>query len=94
MFVHILLLIQGCRKYRANKSAREKCAYVCKGVRGSGVDGSWRDGCRRREKERKQGGSMLVAGFVDRNPLRAISGRVVFRGSQNGRHPHQAPPLG
>ncbi|KAL0123773.1 hypothetical protein PUN28_005942 [Cardiocondyla obscurior] len=34
MFVHILLLIQGRRKYGANKSAREKCACTCARAQG------------------------------------------------------------
>lgn len=51
----------------------------------------------RKESKRKKGrerGEAVDAGFGGRSPLRAISGRAVFRGSQNGRHPHQAPPLG
>lgn len=79
--------------------------YVCKRFEGGG-DGSWRDDWRRRRgvrkeskrKKRREKGEagcwMLDAGFGGRSPLRAISGRAVFHGSQNGRHPHQVPPLG
>lgn len=59
--------------------------------------GSWRDGRRwgrGKERDRGAGESVVVAGFGGRNPLRAISGRAVFRGSQNGRRPHQIPALG
>ena len=92
MFVHILLLIQGRRKYGANKSAREKCACTCaraQGVRGWLLEG-WLEKEKREGKRvtRGRGGSSLVAAaFGGRNPLRAISGRAVFRGSQNGRRP-------
>lgn len=47
-----------------------------------------------KRKKRREKGEAVDAGFGGRSPLRAISGRAVFRGSQNGRHPHQAPPLG
>jgi len=67
--------------------------YVCKGARGSRMALGGMVGEGRRGKEREQGRAVVV-GFGGRNPLRAISGRAVFRGSQNGRRPHQAPPLG
>lgn len=94
MFVHILLLIQGRRKYGANKSAREKCACTC--ARAQGVRGWLLEGWLEKEKRegKEPGGGVVAAGFGGRNPLRAISGRAVFRGSQNGRRPHQAPLLG
>lgn len=70
--------------------------YVCKGARGSRValGGIVGDGGEGRKGIEGRGKSVVVAGFGGRNPLRAISGRAVFRGSQNGRHPHQDSALG
>lgn len=51
MFVHILLLIQGRRKYGANKSAREKCACTC--ARAQGVREWLLEGWL--EKEKREG---------------------------------------
>lgn len=60
MFVHILLLIQGRRKYRANKSAREKYACTCargvRGFEGVALGGMVEEGGRGEEREQKEEG--------------------------------------
>lgn len=83
MFVHILLLIQGRRKYGANKSAREKCACTCaraQGVRGWLLEG-WLEK-EKREGKRAKGGEgeewCRPLGSVAETPFALSRGGLFF----------------